>query len=259
MSGNIFDRTEPKTEIVVNVPVAGIPGATAPVVLEELRQYADTTLKEEIDRQNKLIDEYIAEDQRRQKAFMNQGVELYEAKAEIKKLKNDSAQSFTNVDIAGNPDFCPCYDGRKFIDKQKKHPSQKEVQRIYDGLYVVVNTVDKDGHYIVKNGVQVAAIFIVLKYSTKIPYRFTGTYSDFAYYWNENITNRIEDCDRARRLTCNEQSLKAEVNNGWAKIPCAEWRISILDGNKYADNLTPALNLKTHIEKQLAENPTICE
>ena len=66
----------------------------------------------------------------------------------------------------------------------------------------------------------------LIKEWSGFPYKFIGTYDDFCYAWNENVTVRLPSQERQKLLTLKEDSFKAAVNDkrGVGKCGISEWR-----------------------------------
>lgn len=139
----------------------------------------------------------------------DQSVELYKIKKENEELYKQLKEKEESGTLQ---DFYPIYDVRMYADRNGNHPTAKWVRNLWNMLYThSINTLD-DGAYYIENSTSVAVVYKLVHDSSRMPYKFTGTYEDFSYSWNANVVDRITDMKHARMLTCVGASLKSEYN-----------------------------------------------
>lgn len=112
-----------------------------------------------------------------------------------------------------------------YIDTRKFEKSDKGIlKKLWDNIFSLCEI--KDGeHYLINAQTHVVPIYILIKEWSGFPYKFTGTYGDFCYAWNENVTVRLSSQERRELLTLKEGSFKAAVNDksGVWKSDVSEW------------------------------------
>ena len=112
-----------------------------------------------------------------------------------------------------------------YIDTRKFEKSDKGVlEKLWDNILLLCEI--KDGeHYLINAQAHVVPIYILIKEWSGFPYKFIGTYDDFCYAWNENVTVRLSSQERRELLTLKEGSFKAAVNDksGVWKSDVSEW------------------------------------
>ena len=137
---------------------------------------------------------------------------------EINRLKQENRElkmSMTN----------PAPSFNYYIDTRIFEKSDKGVlEKLWDNILLLCEI--KDGeHYLINAQTHVVPIYILIKEWSGFPYKFTGTYGDFCYAWNENVTVRLSSQERRELLTLKEGSFKAAVNDksGVWKSDVSEW------------------------------------
>ncbi len=112
-----------------------------------------------------------------------------------------------------------------YIDTRKFEKSDKGIlEKLWDNIFSLCEI--KDGeHYLINAQAHVVPIYILIKEWSGFPYKFIGTYDDFCYAWNENVTVRLPSQERQKQLTLKEGSFRATVNDksGVWKSDVSEW------------------------------------
>jgi hypothetical protein len=112
-----------------------------------------------------------------------------------------------------------------YIDTRKFEKSDKGVlEKLWDNILLLCEI--KDGeHYLINAQTHVVPIYILIKEWSGFPYKFTGTYGDFCYAWNENVTVRLSSQERRQLLTLKEDSFRSAVNDkkGIGNSDVSEW------------------------------------
>lgn len=229
--------------VQTNQTVAGIP------LTAEIVRVLDQGLIEKINHQNEIIDQLIKRDEERKEVFMQREVENLKKNKEIIDLKNRIAELEKNIHEDINEYFAYMLDTRTFKDKEGHHPNKEWLINMWDGMYDLANAYDDQGIAILKNATYLAPVYTVITTDDKLKYKFTGKRSDFEYFWNENVANRIKDSKRRNKITCKSSSLSANLNNDcWKNTKAIEWYTKKDEGGDYADYYQKAWVIKEHIE-----------
>jgi hypothetical protein len=132
----------------------------------------------------------------------------------------------------------------------------KDIETFWDNNFQLTQIMMPDGTYLIDNAAAIVAVFLVYTKSLKLEktkWHFIGTIINFCYCWNKNVVARIEDKERAAKLTCNSKTLTAELNKApWKKIGPARWRSEANGGSKHKKKLNRAANIKERIERMYA-------
>ena len=132
----------------------------------------------------------------------------------------------------------------------------KDIETFWDNNLQLTQIMMPNGSYLINNAAAVVPIYLVYTKSynfEKTKWHFIGTIINFCYCWNKNVAARIEDKERAAKLTCNSKALTAELNKApWKKIGPARWRTEANGGSKHKKKLNRAANIKERIERMYA-------
>ena len=180
----------------------------------------------------------------------------YALELHLSKKRIDSLEKLTKnqglTETKQNKDFHPVIYCLSFRDKNGKTPSKEWVQKLWNTIYELTQLTDSKGGYITNCAEVIVPIFKVLTESTSLPYLFKGTREDFAYQWNENVVERIDDKERANKLTCKHKSLDtALVQPCWKNVSPTRWKTQSLEGGKYMDKYAKGVTIKNHIENSI--------
>lgn len=175
-----------------------------------------------------------------------------EKSAEYDDLKKDYNELKKSYEELSMPDAPPPFDyalnRRVWQNDKKENPPVKYLQQLSDWLLEIVNAKYKNGEFIIQNGKDLVPVFIILKESTKLLFRYIGDVPDFAYFWNDNVAARIEDQERRAKLTCNERSLKNCKNKEpWSGVSMTSWMYLASHGT-HSNEYNLANDLRNKIE-----------
>ena len=137
---------------------------------------------------------------------------------EISRLEQENRKlrmSLTN----SVPSFNHYIDTRKF-----KGSDRVWLERLWDNIFSLCEIMEDD-HYLIGAQAHVVPIYILTKEWSGFPYKFIGTYDDFCYAWNENVTVRLPLQERRQLLTLKEDSFGSAVNDkkGIGNSDVSEW------------------------------------
>lgn len=136
-----------------------------------------------------------------------------------------------------------------YIDTRKFEKSDKGIlEKLWDNIFSLCEI--KDGeHYLINAQTHVVPIYILIKEWSGFPYKFIGTYDDFCYAWNENVTARLSSQKRRKSLTLKESSFIAAVNdkNGIGKCGISEWGRKAQESES-VEMYERAVRIKKHME-----------
>lgn len=179
---------------------------------------------------------------------------------EITKLKNMLTHAQTLISTAekcketGDPR--PMFNYEYDLSDHEMEASAKDIETFWDNNFQLTQIMMPDGTYLIDNAAAIVAVFLVYTKSLKLEktkWHFIGTIINFCYCWNKNVVARIEDKERAAKLTCNSKALTAELNKApWKKIGPARWRSEANGGSKHKKKLNRAANIKERIERMYA-------
>lgn len=211
----------------------------------ELLQHVETGLKKQIEHQNEIIDELIEKDQRRQEAFMNQGVELYEKNKETIALKKRIKEL---EELANNPEplFEHFSDTRHFENNKKENPTRKWVNGVWDLAYDFTLITDEKGRPIVNNNAYIVAMKMALSDASTATYHYTSSNREYAHEWNENVANRHTDPKRREKLTISAQTL---ADNKHKVKGVDTWYTLSMEGTAESNFYKDAYRFKSDIMK----------
>lgn len=172
--------------------------------------------------------------------------ELYECKEKLKEAQQQIKNS--NTAPPSGSGFMYEYDVLDFAE----NASAATINYLFDGLLHLTEIKTSTDKYLIDSASALIPIYIILKDSTVIVqtlYCFCGSLEDFCKYWNYNVASRIEDKERAKLLTVNYSSIKAEIN----KQPRKDrkpgcWRSVFNSASKHKKPLRRAINIKAHME-----------
>lgn len=112
-----------------------------------------------------------------------------------------------------------------YIDTRKFKEADRDIlKKLWDN-FLSLCEIKEGEHYLIKAQSHVVPIYILTKEWSGFPYKFIGTYDDFCYAWNENVTVRLLSQERRKSLTLKEECFKAAVNDKsrvW-KCDVSEW------------------------------------
>jgi regulator of replication initiation timing len=127
-----------------------------------------------------------------------------------------------------NPDSSFNY----YIDTRKFNGADRNcLIKLWDNFLSLCETKEEE-RYLINAQSHVVPIYVLIKEWSGFPYKFIGTYDDFCYAWNENVTVRLPSQERQKLLTLKEDSFKAAVNDkrGVGKCGISEWRRRAKEG-----------------------------
>lgn len=121
--------------------------------------------------------------------------------------------------------------------------------RFWDNMYELACQTDEKGKYIINCAEVLVPIYKVITESSSITYSFIGTREDFEYQWNTNVAERLEDEERAKKLTCKHKTLTTALSQPcWKDHPPYLWRSLSLEGTPFTEKYDKAVIIKTSIE-----------
>lgn len=119
-----------------------------------------------------------------------------------------------------------------YIDTRKFEGANKDwLMKLWDNCLSLCEIKDEK-HYLINAQAHVVPIYVLTKDWSGFPYKFIGTYDDFCYAWNENVTVRLPSQERQKLLTLKEDIFRAAVNvkGGVGKCDISEWRRKAKEG-----------------------------
>lgn len=149
------------------------------------------------------------------KELVNEHCELRKENRDMKNEIRNLRDSITNT----IPYFNHYIDTRKF-----KGADRDWLVRLWDNIFSLCEIMEDD-HYLIGAQAHVVPIYILTKEWSGFPYKFIGTYDDFCYAWNENVTVRLPLQERRQLLTLKEDSFRSAVNDkkGIGNSDVSEW------------------------------------
>ena len=196
---------------------------------EILNQYLESVIERRIkERYTELcseIEEQKEENSKLTKSSKMLVIEHGELRKEILRLNQENRElkmSITNP----APSFNYYIDTRKF-----EKADRNCLIKLWDNFLSLCEIKDEK-HYLINAQAHVVPIYKLTKDWSGFPYKFIGTYDDFCYAWNENVTVRLPSQERQKLLTLKEDSFKAAVNDkrGVGKCGISEWRRRAKEG-----------------------------
>lgn len=179
---------------------------------------------------------------------------------EITKLKDLLKHAQTLISTAekcketGDPR--PMYNYEYDLGDHEMEAGVEDIETFWDNNFQLTQIMMPDGTFLIDNAAAIVPVFLVYTKSLKLEktkWHFNGTIINFCYCWNKNVAARIEDKERAARLTCNPKTLTAELNKApWTKIGLGRWRSEANSGSKHKKKLNRAANIKERIERMYA-------
>lgn len=108
----------------------------------------------------------------------------------------------------------------------------------------------KQEEWLIDCAAAVIPVFIILTKGEKInkAYRYTGTLKSFCSEWNANVASRIEDEERAKKLTCDYDSIKTQMSRAPYKGSSPALWQRMLNEGKDKKVLKRAVNVKVRME-----------
>ena len=207
-------------------------------------------LKAENQQQKELIESLMDENGSLRNIVANKELEINKCKEKLKELqtlfkgcRQEEITVSTNV-------FKFTYDVTHF----NEYIEIEQIDFLFMQLQKLVEIKIEPDRYLLDNASAVVPIFIILTNSKKINpiYRYSGGMNDFCNEWNSNVVAYIKDKDRAKALTCNYISFKAECGRAPMKNTMPSmWKRDIID-SKNKRKLERAINIRTYLEKLLA-------
>lgn len=187
--------------------------------LSTLKLYLDQDLVNQIAELNAKILELEDRDRARKDAFMDQGEELYSVKRENERLYKELERYKSNESNHQAAHF------NHHIDERYFKGSNREWQiSFWDNMFDLAESTDSNGNYYISDALFIAPIFKCVKNEKITKHPFVGTREDFAYIWNRNITERIENTKRKNKLTCKARSLTAALSQApWKGSDPTSW------------------------------------
>ena len=181
------------------------------------------------------------------KLTSNQALELQDCKDKIIQLQNLFNSQMQGEVTVSSDMLHFVYDVVHFDE----YITVDQINTMFMNLQKMTEIMIAPDEYLINNASAVVPIYILLTKSTKIPaiYRYKGTMSDFCKEWNSNVASRISDKERAKALTCEYSSFKAEYNRApWKGSSPANWKRDMVD-SKHKVKMDRAVNTKKHLER----------
>lgn len=238
------NNSEPK--IPGSLPI--VSGGSISIPLEALRSVADKSLVAHIEELTRNYNDLCREDERRARAYMRMGADLNDVREENERLVKELEVAKRNAGLPQN-NFLPVIDCRKFINKHKQMPKKEWVVRFWNKMYELACQTDGIGIYTINCAEVLVPIYKVITESTSIPYNFIGSREDFEYHWNSNVVDRLEDEERAKKLTCKHKSLTTALSQPcWKDQAPYRWQSLSLEGTPFTKKYEKGVVIKKSIE-----------
>lgn len=238
------NSSEPR--IPGSLPIAS--GGSISIPFEVIRSVADQNLVAQIEVLTRNYEELCRQDERRAKAYMRMGADLNDVREENERLIKELEEAKHNAGLA-QKDFIPVVDCRNFRNKQNQMPEKKWVVRFWDKMYELACQTDKAGRYIINCAEVLVPIFKVITESSSISYTYKGTREDFEYQWNANVVERMNDKERANKLTCKHKTLTTALAQPcWKGQAPYRWKSLSLEGTQFTEKYEKGVIIKTCIE-----------
>ena len=213
-----------------------------------MKEFCDQSLIDQIKRLNERVLELQQIDAERAQAFYRQGVDLSRIKEENERLYRELKKYESEGNSFTPHSFVPSYDCRDFINEKDENPTMEWVVPFWGGLYELTN-IEHKGTFLIKNATSIVPIYKVVTEGNVLPYRFCGTIADFAYRWNANVAQRIDEKSRGQKLTCVPGTLTAFLHKEpWKQASPSSWNRLSTMGGKYADVYSSASIVRNHIK-----------
>lgn len=217
------------------------------IPFEVVQSYVDNELLSQLDELNRKYSELLREDERRSRAYMKMGADLFDVKKENEELLKEIEE--LKKDNPTKDNFIHTVDCRNFLNDSKEMASKEWVVSFWDNMYELASQTDNNGNYIIKCAAELAPIYKVINESTSLAYKFEGTLREFEYHWNSNVVERLQDSKHAKKLTCKYKTLGDALNQPWWKnISPTSWYNLSLEGGRNVDKYDKAYLFKKSIE-----------
>lgn len=131
--------------------------------------------------------------------------------------------------------------------------SSASVDYLFDTFRRLVDYQFPDGSYVVNGAMDVTPIYLVVSKDSAFintQYRYSGSLADFVGSWNVNVAKNIEDVERAKALTCNYESLKADISKSpWKDSSPESWQNLYLSATRKRSALKRAVNILDRLHR----------
>ena len=169
-------------------------------------------------------------------------IEHGELRKEILRLNQENRElkmSITNP----APSFNYYIDTRKF-----EKADRNCLIKLWDNFLSLCETKEEE-RYLINAQSHVVPIYKLTKDWSGFPYKFIGTYDDFCYAWNENVTVRLPSQERKKLLTLKTKSFIAAINdkNGVGNCSISEWGRRAQESES-VEMYERAVKIKKHME-----------
>lgn len=182
----------------------------APIILEKAKE-----LSGEVFEENNRLREENRQLRESCKEFALEHTDLRKENRELR-AENDNLKKLNSN---GMSDFQYFLDTRKFNGTDKTW-----LQNFWDFSLSLCEQEYNQDDFLINAKAHVVPLFVLAKTDQYLKWKFTGTYDDFVYSWNENVVSRLP-LKRQKKLTLTEDGLKAAVNDksGLGRSDVSEW------------------------------------
>lgn len=231
------------------------------IPFEAFRSMADAGAVAEIERMKKLLSEAQRKLKEQADTIKSQKETLGDMSVEKHEIQKENERLYHELNEGGgdvthpNNDFILSIDNRVFRDANGKNPSNEWVASFWKYMFEFVKKKDDNGQYIITCADHLAPVYMVMSSSTNMPYRFVGSRVDFAFYWNSNVVERLDDKKRAQKLTCKCKSLNTTLSGDcWKTVDITSWCRLSKSNVDNQDKYNRAWKIKEGIEKFANQN-----
>lgn len=220
-------------------------------IQDAVQAFANTLYGEIIDENNALKkknEELKASNKEKDETIVSQAVYINKLK---KQLEHAHKIIDTVEECKATGDPRPMFKYEYDLSDFKNDAGIKDVDHLFDCLLRLAEAKLRPEVFLINNASDIVPIYIVLTKDSKLEdsiYQYRGKLTVFCDYWNTNIVPHIQDSERAEKLRCKYDSIKAEINKKhWKDIGPGSWRRLASESSKKKKTYQRAFNIKERI------------
>lgn len=205
----------------------------------------------QLENENKLLKAQLEEYTEYKDAYSKKSIELDKCKEKLEQAQK-CIKALGEAKQSENPrtSFEYEYD----ITDYPNYVNIPYIENLFDTCLSLAQQKTGQNTYLIEGPSDVVIIFELLTDPTEKMspiYKFAGTNVHFCSCWNTNVVSRIDDSERAKKLTLNQNSFRSLQSQNVCTDPPSTWKSRSLEGSSKAKKYGRAFNIKERMEKSL--------